>query len=42
MRRIIVTLMTTVLFWVALISSASACTIYWYEPEVPEGLRHDE
>ena len=38
MKRKIILLTATVLFWIAQISAASACATHWYEPELPESL----
>lgn len=38
MKRILIILTATALFWIAQISAASACGCHFYEPELPRSL----
>jgi len=39
MKRGLVVLFCTVLFWLSQVSASWACAAHFYEPEVPETLR---
>ncbi len=39
MKKALITLLATALLLIAQISSASACAVNWYEPDVPEALK---
>lgn len=39
MKRFLITLTATALLLIAQISAASACSVQWYEPDVPEALK---
>lgn len=39
MRRLLLILTATALLLVAQISAASACAVYWHEPDLPEALK---
>lgn len=39
MKRTLLVVAATALFWIAQIGAASACMGGWFEPEVPDQLR---